>query len=76
MTLFGPALVLDRLAHAGQGLGAIAGEAAGRVDQVLVPGPARQADVGRQRLVDVCISACSFARRSRGQAGVLGSASS
>ncbi len=44
----GPAPVFDRFADAGQGLGAVAGEAAGRVDEILVPGPAGQAD-GRAR---------------------------
>src|ERR1700744_4977290 len=37
------AALLQGLAHAGQGLGAIAGEAAGGVDHVHVPGPAGQA---------------------------------
>src|SRR5438067_396248 len=45
-----PAL-LDGLADAGQGLGAVAGEAAGRVDHVHVPGPAGQAFWSQQHLV-------------------------
>src|SRR5260370_15224243 len=49
----GPAAVLDRLAHAGQRLGAVAGKAAGSVDEILVPAPATPAHFVRQRLVDV-----------------------
>src|SRR6185369_10710266 len=42
---------LDGLAHAGQGLGAIAGELAGRIDHVHVPGPAGQTLLAQQALL-------------------------
>src|SRR5579859_199710 len=48
----GEAALLDGLAHAGQGLGAIAGEAAGGVDHIHVPGPPGQAFGAQHGLVE------------------------
>src|SRR5579875_3650882 len=50
---FGPALLLDRFAHPGQGFGAVTGQAARCIDQVAVPGTAGQTGVWRQGLIDL-----------------------
>src|SRR5438445_13317082 len=44
-----PDFLLDRLAHAGKGLHAVARVEAGRIDRVAVPGPARQPGGAGQR---------------------------
>ena len=48
-----PTALLDRLADAGQRLGAVTGQRAGRVDEVLEPRPAGQPGGVDQQLVDL-----------------------